>query len=76
MTWNVGADEAGVSEIAAGCGGDLTVVLGDHVRLVCGGEVATTLEDSCKFTLGGEVAGRQIGCRDGGASAHHESKIS
>ncbi len=43
MTWNVGADNAGVSEIATGCGGGLTAVLGDHVGLALGGEVATTL---------------------------------
>ncbi len=49
--WNVGADAAGVSEIAAGCGGGLTAVLGDHVGLVIGGEVATTLGDSRKFIL-------------------------
>jgi hypothetical protein len=56
VTWKVGADAAGVSEVTAGCGGGLTAVLGDHVGLVLGGEVATTLGDSHKFTLGGEGA--------------------
>ncbi len=51
VTWNVGADAAGVSEIVAGCGGGLTAVLGDHVGLILGGEVATTLGDSRKFPL-------------------------
>jgi hypothetical protein len=76
VTWNVGAEAIGVSKIVAGCGGGLTAVLGDHVGLVLGGEAATTLGDSCKFTLGGEGAGRQVGRRDGGASVHHDSKIS
>ena len=58
VTWNVGADAERVSEIAAGCGGGLSAVLGDHVRLVLGGEVATTLGESRKFTLGGEGARR------------------
>jgi hypothetical protein len=74
--WNVGADAVGVSEVVAGCGGGLTALLGDHVGLVLGGEVATNLGDLCKFTLGGEGAGRQVGCRDGGASGRHDSKIS
>ncbi len=74
--WNVGADAVGVSEIAAGCGGGLTAVLGDHVGLVLGGEVATTLGDLCEFTLGGEGAGWRVGHRDGGASTRHASKIS
>jgi hypothetical protein len=43
--WNVEADVAGVSEVAAGCGGGLTAVLGDHMGLVLGDEVATTLGD-------------------------------
>jgi hypothetical protein len=76
VTWNVGADAAGVSEIAAGCGGGLTAVLGDHVGLVLGGEVATTLGELRKFTHGGEGAGWWVGHRDGGASACHDSKIS
>ena len=76
MTWNVGADAVGVSEVAAGCGGGLTTVLGDHVGLVLGGEVTTTLGDSCEFTLGGEGAGQWVGRRDGGASVYHDSKIS
>ncbi len=50
MTWNVGADAAGVSEVAAGCGGGLTAVLGDHVGLVLGGDVMTTLGDLREFT--------------------------
>ncbi len=58
MTWNVGADATGVSEVATGCGGGLTAVLGDNVGLVLSGEVATTLGDSYKFTLGGDEAGR------------------
>jgi hypothetical protein len=58
VTWNGGADVKGVSEVAAGCGGGLTAVLGDHLGLVLGGEVATTLGDSREFTLGGEGAGR------------------
>jgi hypothetical protein len=58
VTWNVGADAAGVSEIAAGCGGGLATVLGDHVGLVLSGEVATTLGDLCDFTFGGEGDGR------------------
>ncbi len=37
VTWNVGADTAGVSEIATCCGGGLTAVLGDHVGLVLSG---------------------------------------
>jgi hypothetical protein len=57
VTWNVGADAVGVSKVAAGCGGGLTAVLGDHVGLVLGGEVATTLGDLHKFTLGGQGAG-------------------
>ena len=65
-----------MSEIAAGCGGGLIAVLGDHMGPGLGGEVATTLGDSHEFTLGGEGAGQCIGCRDGGASAHHDSKIS
>jgi hypothetical protein len=73
VTWNVGADGAGVSEVAAGCGGSLTTVLGDHVL---GGEVVTTLGYLREFTLGHVGARRCIGRRDGGASAHHDSKFS
>jgi hypothetical protein len=76
LMWNVGADTAGVSEIAAGCGEGLKAVLGDHVGLVLGGEVATTLGDSREFTLGGKGAGQWVGHRDGGASSRHDSKIS
>jgi hypothetical protein len=76
LTWNVGAEDAGVSELAVGCGEGLTAVLGDQVGLVLGGEVATTLGDLCEFTLGGEGAGRWVGQRDRGASARHDSKIS
>ncbi len=57
VAWNVGADATGVSEVASGCGGGLTAVLGDHVGLVLGGEVAITLGDLQEFTLGGEGAG-------------------
>ncbi len=46
------------------------------MRLVLSDEVATTLGDLRKFTLGGEGAGRWVGRRDGGASVHHDSKIS
>ncbi len=56
VTWNVGADNTGVSEIAAGCSGGLTAVLGDHVGLELGGEVATILGDSNELTLGDEGA--------------------
>ncbi len=76
VTWNVGADAAGVSEIATCCGGGLTTVLEDHMGLVLSGEVATTLGDSREFTLGGEGAGQWVGRRDGGASLYHDSKIS
>ncbi len=75
MTWNVEADGAGVSEVTAGCGGGLTAVLRDHVELVLGGVVATTLGELRTFTLGDAGAGRWVGCRDGGASARHDSKI-
>jgi hypothetical protein len=57
VTWNVGADAEGVREVAAGCGGGLIAVLGDHMGPGLGGEVATTLGDSREFTLGGEGAG-------------------
>jgi hypothetical protein len=76
VTWNVGADGSGVSEVTAGCGRGLTAVLGDHMGLVLGGEVATTLGELRKFTLGDVGAGWWVGGRDGGASAHHDSKIS
>ncbi len=76
VTWNVGADTAGVSEIATCCGRGLTPVLGDHVGLVLSGEVTTTLGDSRKFTLGGEGAGQWVGCRDGVACVYHDLKIS
>jgi hypothetical protein len=76
VTWNVGADAVGVSEVMAGCSGGLTAVLGDHPGLVLGGEVATTLEDLREFILGGERARRWVGRRGGGASAHHDSKFS
>jgi hypothetical protein len=58
VTWNVGVDAVGVSEVAADCGGGLTAVVGDQVGLVLGGEVATTLEDLREFTLGDEGAGQ------------------
>ncbi len=76
VTWNVGANDAGVSEVAACCGGGLQAVLGDHVRFVLGAAVATFLGDLLKFTLGDAGNGRWVGRRDGGASAHHDSKIS
>jgi hypothetical protein len=74
--WNVGADGAEMSEVMAGYSGCLTAVLGDYVGLVLGGEVATTLGELCAFTLGDAGAGRWVGRRDGGASAHHDSNIS
>ncbi len=52
VTWNVGADGTGVSEVRAVCGGGLQAVLGDHVGLVLGGEGVTTLGKLCAFTLG------------------------
>ncbi len=58
VTWYVGADAKGVREVAAGCGGGLIAVLGDHVGTGLGGEVATTCGDLCEFTLGGEGARR------------------
>jgi hypothetical protein len=76
VTWNVGVDGAGVSEVMAACGGDLQAVMGDNVGLVLGGERATTLGESYLFTLGHAGARRWFGCRDGGASACHDSKIS
>ena len=76
VTWNVGADGAGVSEVMAGCGGGLTAVLEDHMGLVLGGEVATTLGESRAFTRGDAGAGWWVGRRDGGASVRHDSKIS
>ncbi len=76
VTWNVGADGTGVSEVMAGYGGGLTAVLGDHVGLVFGGEVATTLGELHAFTLGDAGAKWWVACRDGGASKHHDSKIS
>jgi hypothetical protein len=66
----------GVSELAAGCSGGLTAVLGDHMGLVLGGEVAATLGDLRMFTLRGEGAGWWVGRRDGGASMHHDAKSS
>jgi hypothetical protein len=76
VTWNVGAEGTGVSEVTASCGGGLTAVLGDHMGLVLGGEIATNIGEMCTFTLGDAGAGRRVGRRDGGASAHHDSKIS
>jgi hypothetical protein len=43
VTWNVGADGKGVSEVMAACSGGLQAVLGVSVGLVLGGEGATTL---------------------------------
>ncbi len=74
--WNVGADNTGASDVAAGCNGGLPDVLGDHVGLVLGGEVATTLGDLRVFTLGDARAGRWVGRKDGGASVRHDLKIS
>jgi hypothetical protein len=76
VVWNVGADNIGESEVVAGCNGPPLAVLGDHVGLVLGGEVATTLGDLHVFTLGDAGARRWVGCRDRGASMHHDSKIS
>ncbi len=76
MTWNVGADGAGVSKVMACCSGGLTAVLGDHVGLVLGGEVATTLGELRVFTLGDAGARWWVAHRDGGASACHDSKMS
>ncbi len=76
VTWNVGADGAGVSEVMAACSGGLPAVLGDHVGLVLGGEGATILGESCVFTFGLAGAGRWFGHKDEGASARHDSKIS
>jgi hypothetical protein len=58
VMWNVGADAKGVREVAAGCGGSIIIVLGDHVGPGLGGENTTTLEVSRKLTLGGEGARR------------------
>jgi hypothetical protein len=60
----------------AACGGGLQAVLGDHVGFVLGGEGATTFGESRKVTLGLAGARQWFGRRDGGASAHHDSKIS
>jgi hypothetical protein len=76
VTWNVGVDDAGVSEVMAACGGGLKAVLGDHVGLVLGGEGATTLGELRAFTLGHAGARRWFGRRDGRASTLHDSKIS
>jgi hypothetical protein len=76
VTWNVGADSAGVSEVMAGCAGCLTAVLGYHVGLELGGEGVTTHGELRAFTLGDAGAGRWVGRRDGGASVGHDSKIS
>ncbi len=76
VTWNVGADGAGVSEVMAGCGRGLQAVLGDHVGPVLGDEVVTTLGELREFTLGDAGAGRWVGHRDGGASMLNNSKIS
>ncbi len=65
-----------MSEVTAAYGGSLTAVLGDHMGLVLGGGVASTLRESHEFTLGDAGAGWWVGCRDGGASVHHDSKIS
>ncbi len=66
VTWNVGADGAGVSKVTAACGGGPQAVV-DHVGFVPGGEGVTTLGESCKVTLGLAGAGRWFGQRDGGA---------
>jgi hypothetical protein len=58
VPWNVGADNAGVSKVMAGCSEGLTAVLGDHVGLVLVGEVATTLGELRTFTLGDAGARR------------------
>jgi hypothetical protein len=68
--------DTGVSEVAAGCGGGLTAVLGDHMGLVLSGEVVTTLGELCEFTLGYAGARQWVGHRNGRASARHDSEIS
>jgi hypothetical protein len=75
VMWNVGAD-TGVSEVMAACSGGLKAVLGDSVGLVLSGEGATTLGELRKFTLGLAREGQWFSRRDGGASVHHDSKIS
>ncbi len=72
VTWNVGADSAGLSEVTAACGGGLQAVLGDHMGFVPGGEGVTTLGGSSKVTLGLAGAGGWFGRRDGGASTCHD----
>jgi hypothetical protein len=57
VTWNVGANGAGVREVKAACGEGLQAVLGDHVGLVLGGERATTLGEFPPFLLGLTGAG-------------------
>ncbi len=57
VTWNVGADSAGVSEVMAACGGGCQAVLGDHVGFVPSGEGATTLGESREVTLDLQVPG-------------------
>jgi hypothetical protein len=47
-----------VREVAAGCGGGLIAVLGDHVGPGLSGEVATTLGELRVYTLGDTGAGR------------------
>jgi hypothetical protein len=76
MTWNVGADGAGVNEVPAACGGGLQSMLGASMGLVLGGEGTTTLGELWVFTLGHAGAGQWVGRRDRGASAHHDSEIS
>jgi hypothetical protein len=58
VTWNVGADGKGVSEVTAACGGGLKAVLGHHVGPVLGGEGATTLGELHAVTLGHAGAGQ------------------
>ncbi len=51
-------------------------MLGDHVGFVPGGEGATTLGESREVILGVAGARLWLGRKDGGASSHHDSKIS
>ena len=76
IAWNVGADGRGVSEVTVARGGGLKAMLGASMGLVLGGEGEPILGELRKFTLGLVGAGQRVGCRDGGASKNHDSKIS
>jgi hypothetical protein len=60
----------------AACGGGLQAVLGDHMEFVPSDEGATALGESHDVTLGLARARQCFNRRDGGASVHHDSKIS